>query len=112
MDERRRRIGLNEAVFREVNERVREINDTFAVFTDRVDIVCECGDADCTERITLSLQEYESVRADPNYFAVVPGHAGPPEVERVIAEHDTWYLVRKATGIAANLARATDPRET
>jgi hypothetical protein len=112
MDERERRIGLNEAVFREVNERVREISDTFAVSTDQVDIVCECGNADCTERIALSTQEYESVRAQPNHFAIAPGHAGPPEVEQVIAEHDGWNLVRKAPGTAANLARATNPRET
>ena len=29
MDERQRRIGLNEAVFREANERIEEVNRTF-----------------------------------------------------------------------------------
>jgi hypothetical protein len=112
MDERTRRIGVNEAMFRDVNERVREVNDTFAVVTGQVSIVCECGNASCVERLSLTADEYESLRSEPNRFAVAPGHAGPADVEHVIAEHDGWDLVRKAPGGPANLARATDPRET
>ena len=110
MEERERRIGLNEALFREVNERVRDVNDTFGVFTGQVHIVCECGDATCTERIALSVEEYESVRSTAEHFAIAPGHAMPGDVEHVIAEHDGWELVRKQPGPAANVARATDPR--
>jgi len=33
MDERQRRIGLNEAVFREANERIEEVNRTFEPLT-------------------------------------------------------------------------------
>ena len=36
MEERERRIGLNEAIFREANERIREVNETFATLTDEL----------------------------------------------------------------------------
>jgi hypothetical protein len=42
MDERERRIGLNEALFREVNEAVSDINADFEA--PDFEIVCECGD--------------------------------------------------------------------
>jgi hypothetical protein len=36
MEERERRIGRNEAVFREANERIQELNQIFATFTDEL----------------------------------------------------------------------------
>ena len=110
MEDRERRMGANEALFREVNERVRDVNDTFGVVTGQVHIVCECWNTTCTERLALSVDEYESVRSQAEHFAIAPGHAGPIDVEHVIAEHDGWQLVRKQPGPAANVARATDPR--
>ena len=109
MEERERRIGLNESLFREVNERVKDVNETFNVFTEQVDIVCECGDAKCTERIVLRAEEYESVRSNAEHFAVAPGHLAA-DVEHVIAEHEGWQVVRKDPGPAAHVARATYPR--
>ena len=53
MDERQRRIGANEAVFRRVNENLVDLNETFAAVTDRVSLVCECGQVDCTEQIEM-----------------------------------------------------------
>jgi hypothetical protein len=44
MEERERRIGRNEAVFREANGRIQELNQIFATFTDELVLVCECGD--------------------------------------------------------------------
>jgi hypothetical protein len=64
MDERKRRIGLNEAVFREANERIEELNQTFATLTDELVLVCECGYANCTEKISMSSEEYDVVRKD------------------------------------------------
>ena len=44
MDERTRRIGLNEAVFREINERIEELAAGFKV-GEGLDLICECGNA-------------------------------------------------------------------
>jgi hypothetical protein len=109
MDERERRIGLNEAVFREANERIQELNETFATFTDELVLVCECGDGKCAEQITMPPAAYEELRADPAHFAVAPGHE-IPDVERVIAQRDGYDVVRKSEGDPQRIAEVTDPR--
>lgn len=48
MDEQKRRIGVNEAVFREANERIEDLNEAFATVTDELVLVCECGDGALT----------------------------------------------------------------
>ena len=109
MDERKRRIGLNEAVFREANERIEELNKTFASFTDELVLVCECGFGDCTEKISMSVAAYEELRSDAATFAIVHGHE-IPDVEHVIEEREGYDVVRKDDGVARKIAEATDPR--
>ena len=109
MDERERRIGQNEILFREVNERVESLNEAFNTLTDRVSIVCECGLLECVDRISMSLAEYEELRSDPTTFAVIPGHE-LPDVEDVVAERDAYFVVRKHFGDPARLAAEEDPR--
>lgn len=109
MDERAKRIGLNEAVFREVNERIQDLAETFGLEDRKLDLVCECGDASCVEQIHLTLREYETVRADPTLFAIHHGHE-TPDVEDVVEMHDDYDVVRKRAGGPAALAEQTDPR--
>jgi hypothetical protein len=109
MDERARRIGENEILFREVNERVESLNEAFNTLTDRVSIVCECGQLECVDRISMSLREYRELRADPTTFAVIPGHE-LPDVEDVVAEGDAYFVVQKHLGDPARLAAEQDPR--
>ena len=109
MDESLRRIGLNEALFREVNERVRTINEAFSQVLADAEFVCECGDDGCTERITLTLDDYERVRSEPTWFIVKPGHE-TALVERVVERHAGWWAVKKTDGDAAELAEELDPR--
>ena len=109
MDERKRRIGLNEAVFREANERIEELNRSFATLTDELVLVCECGYGDCTEKIAMSIAEYEELRADSSHFAIVHGH-DIADVEQVVAEREGYDVVRKDDGVARKIAEVTDPR--
>lgn len=110
MDERARRIGRNESLFRQINEEVEGINRGLAEITDNtIHIVCECGDLVCQQRLVVPLPDYERVRAEPTLFFVVPGHQ-IPDVEHVVEEADGYSVVRKDPGEAANLAKATDPR--
>jgi hypothetical protein len=109
VSEQERKLGLNEAMFRQVNERLEELNLTFADQTDRFEIVCECADIGCAEQITIAPAEYERVRRDPTLFIVVVGH----EVVGVEAETERrngYEIVRKTADDAAAAARATDPR--
>jgi hypothetical protein len=107
--ERERRIGLNEALFREVNERVEEVNRTFSTLTGSMDIMCECGDARCAQRISIPVADYERIRADSTLFAVVPGHEAP-DVEDVVDRQNGYDVVRKHIGDPSAIAEATDPR--
>ena len=103
---RKERLARNEALFREVNERVEELSGGTAL--EQVEFVCECGDESCIQTIPLTRPEYEQLRADPVHFAVVPGHE-ILEVENVVSEGDRFYVVRKH-GEEQEIARATDPR--
>jgi hypothetical protein len=109
MDERERRIGLNEAVFREANERIREVNETFATLTDELLLVCECGHSTCAEQISMKPGDYEALRAEPADFAIVPGHE-IPDVEEVISRSEEYAIVRKNEGVPRRVAEVTDPR--
>src|SRR4051794_27502675 len=83
MDERQRRVGENEVLYRSVNERIEELNATFGTMTDSLTVVCECGRAACAEQIELPASDYERVRADPALFIIIPGHE-IPDVEDVV----------------------------
>jgi hypothetical protein len=107
--ERERRIGKNEALFRDVNERMQGLNETFASFTRKMEIVCECAEMSCVERISIPVDQYETLRADPTMFAVVPGHE-VPDVEEVVERRDSYDVIRKFAGVPARIARETDPR--
>jgi hypothetical protein len=109
VSERERRIGLNEAVYREVNENLRAVNEVFATITDTFEIMCECGHATCDERFSIAPDAYEELRRDPVLFAIVPGHE-IPDVEEVVAETEAYAVVRKRSGDPAKVAVQTDPR--
>jgi hypothetical protein len=109
-DERTARIGQNEAIFREVNERIEGLNRSFAAVSDgMMRIVCECGDRSCVEQLNVTTPEYEQIRSDPTQFLVKPGHE-EPSTEEILAEGDGYYVVRKEGPLAEQIAEETDPR--
>ena len=109
MEDRERRIADNEALFRQVNERVKDLNRAFSVVLERGDYLCECANVACIERVSLTPEEYERVRAEPTHFVIAPGHVRP-EVEDVVYAGDGYEIVRKYEPEAAERARETDPR--
>jgi hypothetical protein len=109
MDERARRIGENEALYRSVNERIEDLNESFGLLAETMAVVCECGNLECSEQIELDIPTYERVRAEPTYFIALPGHE-LPDVETVVERHDRFYVLKKEEGSPAELARETDPR--
>jgi hypothetical protein len=104
---REERVAKNEILFRQVNERILQIEgDRWRV--DPVDFMCECGDVTCLRVVQLSLDDYERLRKDPSHFGVIPGHE-IPELERVVETHATYTVVEK-TGEMGLRAVAADPR--
>jgi hypothetical protein len=102
------RLARNEALFREVNERVADVSPE-GDGQGMVEFLCECADDACKEAIALLRSEYEAVRSDPRQFVVVPGHE-VADIELVLTEGKRYAVVRKV-GAAGELAEATDPRE-
>ena len=104
---RQERFAENESVFRDVNERVEESHERFGA-EGLQEFLCECGDEACTERIFLTLEEYEAVRRNPTRFALVPGHE-IEDVEEVVERTDRFAVVEK-TGLGRRVAEERDPR--
>ena len=108
MEERERRIGMNEALFREVNERLEELAQSFA-HPETLDLICECGNASCASRIEMDPEEYQKVRSDSTTFAIVKGHA-ILDVEEIVERRAGYDVVRKTGSEAERVAEKTDPR--
>ena len=83
-EDRERRLALNEALARDVNELVDQVASGWFAPDELVEFRCECVRASCAERLTLTREEYASVRTDPLTFAVYPGHESL-DVEEVVA---------------------------
>lgn len=107
--DRRARMGANEALFREVNERLDDLNSTFATLTETLQAVCECSNTECLDQISIDTIAYNDVRADAALFIVVRGHADA-EIEDVVQRKDDYDVVRKREGPQKRIAEATDPR--
>ena len=101
VSERERRIGENEAYWRQVNELAppepEMLNDVF----------CECGRLECRDRVQMTATEYALVRSSPTTFVVAPGHE-IDDAEQVVATTDRFRIVEKQ-GEAARVAVETDP---
>jgi hypothetical protein len=103
------RLARNEALFREVNERIREAGERFRdPPAQEYEFFCECPDTSCVERVALTLAEYEAIRQDPRRFLVAPGHE-VPEIEHVVAQEEPATIVEK-DGPAGAMAELLDPR--
>ena len=109
MGAREERLGANEALFREVNERVADVAEQFLAGETpaTVNFSCECGDLACTEQVAMTVDEYEAVRAKATQFAVVPGHE-VLDIERVVERHPNYLVVEKQDPDAEEVARETD----
>jgi hypothetical protein len=99
------RLARNEVMFRAINERIRELAGRFDQSgTEALGFVCECADETCVERVHLTADQYDDVRAIPARFVVVVGHEATPLVERIAYRSDQFVIVRKI-GIAADTVR-------
>jgi hypothetical protein len=107
-DAREQRLAKNEVLFRTVNEAIEQQALRFGGI-DEYEFICECASRTCLDRITLTLRQYEHIRADGTRFFVAPGHANV-ELEKVVEQAPRYHVVQKdgAAGIIADLA---DPRD-
>jgi hypothetical protein len=111
---RQQRQARNEALVRQVNERIEQVDqDAGFADEDTFEFFCECGLGDdegaiaCEERVAMTLAEYEEVRTQDDRFAVVPGHENVA-LEEVIRGCDRFLVVDKKP--AAESFVRDDPR--
>jgi hypothetical protein len=89
--ESRKHFEHHQALFAEVNDRIRDgANLDVAIF------VCECGYEDCMSTVALSLEEYKRIRSNPTWFVLKPDHV-IPEIARVISEDTGFVVVERLT---------------
>jgi hypothetical protein len=98
----------SQALFREVNERIKSLDETVGRNREGNGWVCECVNERCFERIKMSLVEYDGVRSDGNFFLVKPGHE-VPDIEDVIDRHEEYVVVAKR-GAGGVYAAKNNPR--
>ncbi len=101
------RLGHNEAVFRDINERI-EAGTWISSADEPIAFACECAALRCNVLVELTVSEYESVRAHPRRFLLAPGHE-LASIEVVVYSGDGYVVVEKQ-GEAAAVAEASDPR--
>jgi hypothetical protein len=106
-----KRNADNQNCYRDINERVMETNARFELEGERhrtVEVLCECGSADCADRVQVTRDIYERLRGDPETFVLTPGH-DEGLVETVI-ERTSGYVIARKIGEAARIAVDGDPR--
>jgi hypothetical protein len=100
---------LNEVRSRRTNEWIEAANDSFGEHHSMDRYLCECSDSTCTSTVSLTRDEYESVRSDGLQFAIRVDHESP-ELDGVRQEYPRYAIVAKLPGDPARTAIETDPR--
>jgi hypothetical protein len=104
MDERLERKARNEALIREVNGWIEQVDKaaeeaSLAPEEAFFEFLCECGaedagDIGCEEHVQLTIREYEKIRSQDDRFVVYPGHE-QEEIEWVAARDERFVVVDK-----------------
>lgn len=102
-----RRQIENEMIFRRTNEKVGDgliALDAMHIEDGNIDLIrdkdlilmfkCECSDENCTERIPLILETYQTIHEDRDTFIVKTNHQVEP-IEKVITVADGYNVVKK-----------------
>jgi hypothetical protein len=90
----RERVEKNERLFRELNERIRDVSVHLLEDGEQVEFICECAHEGCLDRLKLTRAEFSEVRADPTWFFVAPGHERE-DVEVVVDRRGSYVIVAK-----------------
>ena len=73
-----RREGVD--FFREVNDRIVELDERFGFREDLLELICECADPCCTERVSVPAAKFAELRGTIGLHLVSAGHGHPGQV--------------------------------
>ena len=107
-DDREVRAARNQAIFRAVNEKLRDLNEPFAeaTGTGTFMVACECSRLDCVEVIEIPEAVYREVRRSPRTFVVLPEH-GESSIERATSGDENYSVVEVYAGAALSVVEET-----
>jgi hypothetical protein len=105
--DRARNVGLIEAAFRIANERTARWEERHPEGRSEL-YLCECGEQPCRQRVELTREQYEAVRADARHFVVLPGHV-IADLETVVGSFAGYEVIEKPSALMELLIE-TDPR--
>ena len=98
------RAGEVESLFRQVNERVKELNARLDPVAEYGSWTCECAVPSCVMRIDMTQAEYTELREQPTHFAITPDEKHfDPAAETLVRKTDRFWIVEKQ-GEAAKIA--------
>ena len=86
----------NEALFREVNIRIADLDEgSLGRAGNRLlALVCECAHTGCTTAIEVDRATFAQVRQSPSRFLVAPGHEDD-DAEAVVERRAGYLIVEK-----------------
>jgi hypothetical protein len=76
-------------LFREINDRIIELGERFGLREERLELICECEDPSCTERVGIAHAEFAELRTAHGSRLVADGH----EHSARIVGHGDGYVV-------------------
>jgi hypothetical protein len=69
------RAARKRDLFREVNERIRDVSRKFDYASGSYEFFCECTRPDCLLRVELPGDAYDEIVAEAHQYVVAEGHA-------------------------------------
>lgn len=94
MSPREERAIRNEALFREVNVHIADLEERVHATDDLLPLVCECASSGCSAPIEVESAIFQRVRENPLRYLVLPGHE-QLDVESVVERHQRYFIVEK-----------------
>jgi hypothetical protein len=83
----------NQAVFRSVNDRISDLNESLADLLDGdPQFICECSDLACVAPISVAVENYRRIRENSRQFIVTPDHV-EPDLADVVHANDGYVIV-------------------
>ncbi len=75
------------------NRRRWDFENAVLADDERAPFVCECPRSDCVGAVELTLHEYQTAHASPDWCAVRPGHTLAGDGARVVLRRPHFWVV-------------------
>ena len=82
----------NQLLFREVNQRIREVSDGWGR-DGVVEFLCECGHEECVATFALTEAQFDGLLGNEDRFVLASEHRSEANGHRILAEYDDFLVV-------------------